>query len=161
MAVTVLLWICAALLVLVGIAGTLLPALPGAPLVFGGLLLAAWIDDFARVGGGTIAVLGALTALTYAVDFAASALGAKRVGASKRAILGAAIGTLVGIFFGLPGLLLGPFFGAVVGELTVRRDLGQAGRAGFGTWIGMALGAAAKLALVFTMLGLFAAAYGL
>jgi uncharacterized protein YqgC (DUF456 family) len=153
------LWVAAAALVLVGVAGTVLPALPGPVLVLAGLCLVAWMDDFARVGGWTLAVLAVLTALTYAVDFAASALGAKRVGASRRAIAGALIGGLVGLFFGLPGVLLGPFVGAVVGEYTVQRNLEQAGRVGVGTWVGMALGLAARIALVFAMLAVFATAY--
>jgi uncharacterized protein YqgC (DUF456 family) len=156
---SVLAWILAVLLVLAGIAGTVLPALPGAALVFAGLLLAAWIDGFATVGGGTLAWIGVLGALTYAVDFAATAFGAKRVGASRRAMLGAALGGIVGIFFGLPGLLLGPFVGAVLGEYSAHRDLHQAGRAGFGAWVGLLFGVAAKLALIFAMLGVFATAY--
>jgi uncharacterized protein YqgC (DUF456 family) len=159
MATTILLWVLAALLVLVGIAGTVLPALPGPALVLGGLVLAAWIDGFVHVGSGWIAILAVLTALTYAVDLAATAFGAKRVGASRRAIVGAALGTLVGLFFGLPGLLLGPFVGAVIAEYSVRRKLGEAGRAGLGAWLGIVLGVAAKLALVFSMLGIFAFAY--
>jgi uncharacterized protein YqgC (DUF456 family) len=136
----------------------ILPALPGAPLLFAGLLLAAWVEDFSYVGGGTLAVLGVLALLTYAVDFAASALGAKRFGASKRAVAGAAIGALVGIFFGLPGILLGPFVGAMLGELSDRRGPRDAARAGVGATLGLALGAAAKLALAFSMLGIFALA---
>ncbi len=105
-----------------------------------------------------ISVLGALALLTYAVDFAASALGAKRFGASNRAVVGAAIGALVGIFFGLPGILLGPFVGATLGELSDRRGPRDAARAGVGATLGLALGAAAKLALAFSMLGIFALA---
>ena len=159
MAATIALWILAVLLVLIGIAGTVLPALPGPALVFGGLLLAAWIDGFAHVGTGTLVGLGILTALTYGVDLAATAFGAKRVGASPRAIVGAALGTVVGLFFGIPGLLLGPFVGAVIGEYTVRRKLGEAGRAGLGAWLGIVLGVAAKLAVIFSMLGIFTASY--
>ena len=68
---------------------------------------------------------------------------------------GAALGTLAGIFFGLPGILLGPFLGAVAGELTVRRDLQLASRSGVGAFIGFVLATAGKLALGFAMLGLF------
>jgi uncharacterized protein YqgC (DUF456 family) len=156
---SVLIWVVAALLVAIGVAGTALPALPGAPMVLGGLLLLAWSDDFVRVGGGTVAALAVMTALTYAVDFAASALGAKRVGASRRALVGAVLGGLVGLFFGLPGVILGPFVGAVLGEYSVQRNLSRAGRVGFGAWVGMALGVAAKLALVFAMIGVFALAW--
>ncbi|MDC4202937.1 MAG: DUF456 family protein [Candidatus Manganitrophus sp.] len=150
-----LLWILAVVLIVLGLAGLVLPALPGAPLLFVGLLLAAWAEDFVYVGGWTLAALGGMAVLTYLVDFAATAFGAKRFGASRRAMAGAAIGALVGLFFGLPGVLLGPFVGAVIGELTERRDLAAAGRAGVGASLGLALGAAAKLALGFAMVGIF------
>ena len=155
---TVLLWLLATVLVLAGLLGLLLPVLPGAPLVFAGLLVAAWAEDFAYVGTPTLTLLAVLALLTYAVDFAATALGAKRFGASKRAVIGAAVGALVGLLFGLPGILLGPFIGAVIGELTAQRGLGDAGRAGVGATIGLVLGVAGKLAIAFSMLGVFAAA---
>jgi len=150
-----LLWILAVLLIVLGLAGLVLPALPGAPLLFIGLLLAAWTEDFTYVGGWTLAALGTMALLTYLVDLAATAFGAKRFGASQRAMVGAALGGLAGLFFGLPGVLLGPFVGAVIGELTTRRDLAAAGRAGIGASLGLALGAAAKLALGFAMVGIF------
>ena len=106
-----------------------------------------------------VVFLAVLTVGTYAVDFAATGFGAKRLGASRRAVAGAVVGTVVGIFFGLPGLIVGPFLGAALGEYTVRRDFQQAGRAGLGTWIGMVVGTAAKLAFVFAMLGVFVVAY--
>ena len=152
---TLLLWILAALLVLAGFAGLMLPALPGAPLLFAGLVVAAWVEDFAYVGTGTIIVLAVLAALISAVDFVAGALGAKRFGASPRAVTGALIGGVVGLFFGLPGVLLGPFAGAVIGELSVRSDLNAATRAGFGAALGLLVAAVAKIALAFTMIGVF------
>jgi uncharacterized protein YqgC (DUF456 family) len=155
----VMLWLLAGLLVAVGIAGTVLPMLPGVPLVFGGLLLAAWLDGFQRVGWPVIVVLGVLTLLSVLVDFAAASLGAKRVGASRAAVVGAALGTLIGLFFGLPGLLVGPFVGAAVGQFLVRPDVVEAGRAGFGAWVGFLVGSLAKLALAIVMVGIFAAAY--
>jgi uncharacterized protein YqgC (DUF456 family) len=151
-----LLWVISAVLVIVGLAGLALPALPGAPLIFGGLLLAAWAEHFAYVGWGTLTLLGILMLLIVAVDFVAGALGAKKFGASGRSVTGAALGATVGIFFGLPGILLGPFVGAVLGELSARRTLTQAGRAGIGATIGLILGTAAKFALAFSMLGVFA-----
>jgi len=149
----------AAVLVCIGIAGSVLPALPGVPLVFAGLALAAWAGDFARVSGVTVAILGLLMVLSLIVDFAASALGARRVGATKLAVAGALIGTFAGIFLGLPGLVLGPFIGAVAGELVSHGRMEQAARAGAATWVGLIFGTLAKLALVFTMLGVFALAY--
>jgi uncharacterized protein YqgC (DUF456 family) len=140
---------------IIGLLGLVLPVLPGAPILFVGLLLGAWADDFAYVGAQTLIVLGVMALLTYVVDFAAAALGAKRFGASNRAVWGAVLGGLVGLIFGLPGLLLGPFVGAVAGELSSQRDLKTAGRAGLGASLGLALGAAAKLALGFGMIGIF------
>jgi uncharacterized protein YqgC (DUF456 family) len=137
-----------------GLAGLVLPVLPGAPLLFGGILLAAWSEDFAYIGWGSLIAAGILTALAILADFVATAFGARRYGASSRAVLGATIGAVVGLFFGLPGVLVGPFLGAVIGELTVQRDLGSAGRAGFGATVGLALGTAAKLALGFAMIGI-------
>jgi hypothetical protein len=153
---SILLWVLAALLVLAGLAGLVLPALPGAPLLFAGLLLAAWAEGFAHVGGATIVGLAVLAALTYVADFLASAVGARRFGASGRAVAGAILGGVVGLLFGLPGILLGPFVGAVLGELSKRRGLHEAGRAGIGATLGLALGVALKLGLAFAMLGLFA-----
>jgi uncharacterized protein YqgC (DUF456 family) len=155
---TILLWVLAVIFVVVGLAGILLPALPGTILIFAGLQLAAWADGFTRVGAGTLVLLGVIAAASYGVDFVAAALGVKRLGASPRAMAGAAIGTLLGLFLGLPGLIVGPFAGAVVGELTVHRDLARAGRAGVAAWIGFAIGTAAKVALAFSMVAIFLAA---
>jgi len=149
----------AAILVVIGALGTVLPALPGALLVFGGLFLAAWAQDFTRVGPWGLALIGALMALAFAVDFIASVAGAKRVGASPKALLGAGIGGLIGVFFGLPGILLGPFIGAVLGELIARGGFAQATRVGIGTWLGLLVAAVAKLVIAFLMIGTFAAFY--
>ena len=155
---TILLWALAVILVVVGLAGILLPALPGTILIFAGFLLAAWADGFTRVGAGTLVLLGVIAAASYGVDFVAAALGVRRLGASPRAMAGAAIGTFLGLFLGLPGLIVGPFAGAVVGELTVHRDLARAGRAGVAAWIGFAIGMAVKVALAFSMVAIFLAA---
>ena len=155
---TIVLWIVAVALIVIGVVGTVLPALPGVILVFGGMVLAAWIDDFARVPIWLVVVLAALTAIAWAVDFVASALGAKRAGASGRAIFGAAIGTLAGIFTGLWGLIFMPLVGAAIGEYSAQRDLRRAGTVGIATWIGLLLGTAAKIAIVFAMIGIFIAA---
>lgn len=153
------LWIAAVVLVLVGLAGTVLPALPGAPLVFLGLLLVAWADGFQRVGWIPLLILALLTFLTFMVDVMMTGHGARRTGASGKAVLGATAGTIVGLFFGIPGLIAGPFIGAVAGEFLATRNLAQAGKAGVGTWVGLAFAMAAKVALVFTMIGIFVAAY--
>jgi uncharacterized protein YqgC (DUF456 family) len=152
-------YVLAAILVIVGLIGTVLPALPGVPLLFCGLLLAAWTDGFAHVGVFTLFVLGVLTVIALGIDFIAGVLGAKKVGASRYAVIGAALGTLLGLFFGLPGLLLGPFAGALLGELVAGGTLRKAAGVGVGAWLGFLLGAVAKLAICFAMLGIFAFAF--
>ena len=152
-------WVLAIALIVVGVVGTFLPVLPGAALVFGGMLLGAWIDGFQRVGWVTLVILGVLTLLVFVVDIVAGLMGAKRVGASKLAIAGAAIGTVVGMFFGLVGIVIAPFVGAVVGEVIARGQLAPAARVGFATWIGMVAGALAKFAIVLAMVGVFVASY--
>jgi uncharacterized protein len=152
-------WVLAIALIAIGIAGTFLPGIPGIIVVFCGMALAAWIDHFERVHWVTLVVLGILTALAFVADILGSVLGAKRVGASRQALIGAAIGALVGILFGLVGLIVAPFIGAVAGELVARRKLDAATRVGFATWLGLAAGALAKVALLFAMLAVFVASY--
>lgn len=152
-------YLIAVALVLLGLAGTVLPALPGVPLVFAGMWLAAWAGHFQQVGPGTVIALGALTVLSVAIDLFATAMGARRVGASRLAVIGAVVGTFVGLFFGIAGLLAGPFVGALVGELIHGRQVRQATRVGIGTWLGILVGTALKIGLVFAMLGLFAFAW--
>jgi uncharacterized protein YqgC (DUF456 family) len=157
--VVYLLWTLAVLLILVGLIGIVMPALPGHIMIFAGLVLAAWADGFTRVGAATLVAIGLIGAASYGVDFAAAALGAKRLGASKRAMVGAGLGTLLGLFLGLPGLIVGPFVGAVLGELSTHRDWKRAGKAGVAAWIGFAIGTAVKVGIAFAMIGIFAGAY--
>ena len=152
---TVVLWIVVVLLIVVGVIGTVLPALPGVILVFGGIALAAWIDDFSRIPVWLVVILGVLTALAWMVDYVAAAMGAKRAGASKYAIIGATLGTFMGIVTGLWGLLFMPLVGAAIGEYFAQRDVRQAGKVGLATWFGLLLGTAIKIAIVFTMIGVF------
>ena len=157
---TTVYYVLAGLLILVGIAGTVLPALPGLPLVFAGMLLAAWAGNFEEVGGWTLALLAFLTLLSLGIDFMATLMGAKRVGASKPALIGAMIGTLAGLAFGLVGIFVGPFVGALIGELVWLRgvgsqELGQATKVGLGTWVGIVVGTILKLGLAFAMVGVF------
>lgn len=156
---TTALWIVAVLLIAVGVAGTVLPALPGIPLVFGGVLLAAWIDDFQRIPGWVVGVLAVLALIGVAVDYVSAALSARRVGASRQGIIGAAIGTVAGIFTGLWGLLFMPLLGAAIGEFIAHRDALRAGKVGIATWIGLLIGTAVKLAVAFSMLGIAIAAF--
>ena len=154
-----LLYVLAALLVLVGLAGVILPALPGLPLVFAGMLVAAWAGGFEEIGVFTLVVLGLLTLVSFLVDFWATAHGAKRVGASRKALIGAVLGTFAGLFFAPIGLFIGPFVGALIGELLHGRELGAAARVGFGTWLGIVMAIVLKLGLAFAMLGIFAFAW--
>lgn len=155
---TELLWVAAVLLVVVGAAGTVLPALPGVPLIFAGVLLAAWAEDFQRIGGWTIGILAVLAAIGMVVDYVAASLSAKRAGASRQGIIGAALGTVAGIFTGLWGLVFMPLVGAAIGEFMAHKDALRAGRVGAATWIGLLLGTAVKVAVAFTMIGVFVAA---
>jgi hypothetical protein len=153
------LWIAALLLVLIGFAGTLLPALPGLPFIFGGLWLGAHIDQYAQVSVWVVVLLGVMTAGAMGLDFMAGVLGAKRVGASREALIGAALGAVLGLFFGLVGILVGPFIGAFIGEYVARGKLGDASKVGIGTWLGIVAGAVVKIATAVMMLVIFAFAY--
>ncbi|MEO6800332.1 MAG: DUF456 domain-containing protein [Rhodanobacter sp.] len=152
------LYMLAGLLMLGGLAGSILPVLPGIPMVFGGIWLAAAVDGYRHLGLWWLLIIGALGALGVIVDFVAGALGAKRVGASSRALWGATIGTIVGMFFGIPGLLFGPFVGALLGELASGTSVLRSAHVGIGTWLGLLFGTLLKLVLSFLMVGLFGVA---
>jgi len=152
---TIFLAIVGIFLSLAGVLGLALPVLPGVPLLFVGLVCIAWAEDFVFVGTGTLVLLAVLAVLTYVVDFAAGAFGVRRFGASPRAMLGAILGAIIGLFFGFVGLVIGPFVGAGIGELSMGRNLRAAGRAGIGATIGLIIGIAAKLTLAFAMIGIF------
>ncbi len=152
---TIVLATLAVVMVIIGLFGVVMPALPGHMLILAGLIVGAWANGFTRVGVWTLVVLGVIALASYGVDFVAVALGAKRLGASPRAMTGAALGTVAGLFFGLPGVIVGPFVGAVIGELTTNRDFVKAGKAGVAAWFGFAIGTAVKVALAFLMIGIF------
>ena len=152
------LWLASAALILIGLAGTVLPLLPGTLLVWSGVLLGAWIDDFTRVGAGTMVVISVLAVLAWALDFVAGLMGARRVSASKQALAGAAIGTVVGLFMGLVGVLFMPLVGAAAGEYLAQRDQRQAMKVGVATWLGLLAGLLAKVVLAFMMIGVFVGA---
>jgi uncharacterized protein len=160
-----LLWILCALLIIAGLAGTVLPALPGTALILAGIFVGAWIDDFARVGTGTLIVVGVLAVLAWVLDYVAGLLGAKKAGASRLALIGAAVGTVVGLFMGLVGVLFMPLVGAAVGEYLARRNEApaqavgqQAVKVGVATWLGILVGMLAKVVIAFMMIGIFIAA---
>ncbi|MFN3560607.1 MAG: DUF456 domain-containing protein [Chloroherpetonaceae bacterium] len=139
--------------------GTILPMLPGAPLVFLGLLFGAWAEDFEKVGWIPLTILAILTAFTFVIDFIATKIGVEKTGASSLAAIGAMIGMVLGIFFGFIGVFVFPFVGAVLGEYIIKRDAIQAGKVGLGTWLGMVIAIAAKLGINFAMIGIFTVAY--
>jgi uncharacterized protein YqgC (DUF456 family) len=153
-----LLWVLCVALIVLGLAGTVLPVLPGTLLVWAGIVLGAWIDDFARVSVTTVVVISVLGVVAWALDYAAGLLGAQKAGASKQALLGAAVGTVVGLFMGLVGVLFMPLVGAAVGEYLARKDEARAVKVGLATWVGIMLGLLAKVVLAFIMVGVFAAA---
>jgi uncharacterized protein YqgC (DUF456 family) len=153
------LWVLAALLVAAGLVGLVLPLIPGVPLIYLGIVAAAWAGGFTKIGGFTLAACGVLAALAFAVDYVAGTLGAKRMGATPWGLLGAVIGTVVGLFFGLPGLILGPAAGAIGFEYWKDPNFKKAAQAGAGVVIGFALGVVAKCAIALTMLGIAAVAY--
>lgn len=154
-AMTEVLWFVAIATMLLGLLGVFLPLLPGVPLLFAGMLLAAWLDDFVRVSVPTLVVLAVLGLAAWLFETLASVWGVKRAGASGLAIAGAGVGAILGIFAGLPGLILGPIVGAVCGEYLARRDHGTATRAGIAAGIGFLVAMVAKLATAVTMLAVF------
>ena len=153
-----LLWIAAVALMLIGLAGTVLPALPGTAFVLGGIVLGAWIDDFTRVGVGTLAVITVLAVAAWVLDYVAGLMGAKKAGASRQALIGAAIGTVAGLLMGVIGVLFMPLVGAAIGEYLARRDEQHALRVGVATWLGILAGLLAKVVIAFVMIGVFVAA---
>lgn len=153
-----LLWTLSALLILVGLLGTVLPALPGVALIFLGIWLGAWIDDYQRVSGLTVVLLAGLTLLAWALDYVAALLGARGAGASRQALIGAALGTVAGLFMGLVGVLFMPFVGAVAGEYLARGSHRDSLKVGLATWLGLMAGLAAKVVIAFMMVGIFLAA---
>ena len=138
--VTTFLWILSAALILLGLAGTVLPVLPGTVLVWGGIVLGAWIDDFSRVGAGVVAACAVLAVIAWVLDYVAGLLGARRAGASREALIGAALGTVVGLFMGLVGVLFMPLVGAAVGEYVARRHAPNAVKVGVATWLSRFMG---------------------
>ena len=152
------LWILALVLIAAGLVGTVMPALPGPPLVLLGVLLAAWIDRFAKIPGYLCAILSALALAAMAIDWIAAAMGARRIGASRWAVIGATIGAVLGVLSGFWGLLFMPLVGAAIGEFIARQDLLRAGQVGLATWIGMLVGTVVKLAIVAVMIGIFTGA---
>lgn len=142
------------LLILVGVAGTIVPALPGIPMIFAGAWLIGYMEDYQYFGWGTLIALGILTVISLIIDWVSQTMGAQKAGATKLGLSGAFLGTIIGIPFGLVGIFLFPVFGAFIGEMIGHRDMRKAGKVSWATWIGMIAGIAAKLAIAFIMIGI-------
>jgi uncharacterized protein len=149
----------AVLVIAAGLLGALVPALPGIPLIFGGLWLLAGVDHYRHISPWWLLGIACVGGVGLTVDLLAGALGARRVGASPRAVWGALLGTVIGLFFGLPGLLLGPFLGAVAGELTAGNSILRSAQVGVSAWAGLLLGTLVKLVASVTMVALFGAVW--
>lgn len=146
-------------LLILGAAGTIFPALPGLPLMFGGAWLLAYSSDYQIIGSFSVLILGVVCALGMAMDFVAGVLGAKYTGASKEALWGAFFGGLVGVFLGLVGLIFAPLVGAALGEFVAKRDVLLAGKVGVGTFIGFIVGTVAKIGAALVVLLVVLAQY--
>lgn len=153
------LWVVAIILVVIGIAGTILPILPGVPLVFSGLFLAAWLDGYTKVSILTLCIIGAIALIALVVDAVTSLVMVKRVGASKYGLWGAAIGAFAGLLLGVLGLVLGTAIGAAVGELVASQDSGRATAVGVAAGLGFVIALVIKIVLLIMMLAIFAYAY--
>jgi uncharacterized protein YqgC (DUF456 family) len=140
---------------LAGLAGAVLPFLPGPLLIFIGAFIYAAATEFTVIGLGRLVVLGVLTGVGWALGHFASVLGARRYGGSKWAVLGAIIGAIFGVVMGPLGLVIGPAAGAVVFELAATRDLDRSVRGGVGAIIGVAVGAIAQVSIAAMMIALF------
>lgn len=146
-------------LVVVGALGVLLPALPGVPVLFGGLWLLAWYDGYEKVSVLTIAIVGALALLAWLVDIFGSYITAKKFGASKQALWGVVIGALIGLVLGVVGLIVGTIVGGIVGEWMAHQDKTRATTVGLAAGLGFMLAFIVKIVLVIVILGVFAYAY--
>lgn len=159
MVTEILLWTLAVGFMAIGLAGTVVPILPGLPMIFAGAWIAAWIGSYEQIGAASLVILGILTVIGLAVDALAQALGAKKAGATKLGVIGSMIGTFVGIFTGLWGLLFMPLAGAAIGEFIDHQDAIKSGKVGIATWVGMMVGTVIKLGIAFTMVGVVVAAW--
>ena len=155
----ILLYLIAAALIVSGLVGAMLPALPGIPLIFAGIWLIAAVDHYHHLGLWWLLGIAGVGAVGLTLDLLAGALGAKRVGASKQAVWGALVGTVIGLFLGLPGLLLGPFFGAVLGELAAGNSVLRSTQVGVSAWLGLIFGTIIKLVASLMMVVLFGAVW--
>ncbi|HNQ74586.1 MAG TPA: DUF456 domain-containing protein [Verrucomicrobiota bacterium] len=146
----------ALLVMLLALVGNLIPGLPGTPLALVAVIGHRLYFGAASVSNVVLIVLVILTVAAVGLDFLGGALGARKFGATWRGITGAVVGGLVGLFFNLPGIILGPFIGATLFELVGDKELKAAAKAGLGAVIGLVLGVIGKSALGVVMIILFA-----
>jgi uncharacterized protein YqgC (DUF456 family) len=154
-----LLDVIAIVLIALGLAGAIVPTVPGIPMIFIGIWLIAGVDHYRHLGYGWLICIAAVGAVGLTIDLLAGALGVKRVGASKQAVLGALFGTIVGLCFGLPGLLFGPFLGAVLGELAAGSSVLRSTHVGISAWLGLIFGTIVKLVSSLMMVAILGAAW--
>lgn len=138
-------WTLTILLMVVGLAGTVLPLIPGSILIFGGALLNFLTLE--SIGWTTLIALAVLMILTQALDILSGSLGAKWFGATRWGAIGGILGAIIGLFFGLIGIFVGPLIGALLGELLGGKGLLPAGKSSWGTVVGTTAGIVGKLAL--------------
>lgn len=156
--VTVLLAILCSVLLIAGLAGIVLPILPGVPLAWLGFFVYAIGTGFDRISITTTVVFSILMVLTLVLDLVAPMLGASKYKASKLGILGSFVGLMAGVIaFGFWGIILGPFIGALLGELVARKQPEQAFKSALGTLLGFLAGSLIKIVVVLTMAGFFIA----
>lgn len=149
-------WLFTIVVMALGLIGTVIPILPGTTIILGAAVIHRVVLGADRsLGWSALIALLVLTLVTYAIDAAASYLGAKRFGATKWGLIGCAAGALAGLFFGLLGLFVGPVIGAIAGELIGGKKLVRAGRAGWGTFLGSLGGLIAKLFIGLIMIMIF------
>jgi len=154
--ITVLLAILCSVLLIAGLAGVILPVLPGVPLAWLGFFIYAIGTGFDRISITTTVVFSIVMVLTLVLDIVAPMLGASKYKASKPGILGSFIGLMAGIIvFGFWGIILGPFIGALLGELAARKQPEQAFKSAFGTLLGFLAGSLVKIIVVLVMTGFF------
>jgi uncharacterized protein YqgC (DUF456 family) len=152
-------YVIAATFIMAGLVGVMVPALPGIPLIFGGIWLIAGVDQYQHLGLGWLIGIAGVGALGQTLDLLAGALGAKRAGASPQAVGGALMGTVIGLFFGLPGLLAGPFVGALLGELAAGNSVLRSTQVGMSAWVGLIFGTIIKMVSSLVMVTLAAAGW--
>ncbi|MCE4565306.1 DUF456 domain-containing protein [Maribellus sp. CM-23] len=134
-----------ALFMIAGIAGCVLPVIPGPPLSYIGLLMLHFTTRY-QFSTTFLVIWGIVTVVVYVIDYLIPVWGTKRFGGSKRGVWGSLIGLVIGLFFFPPfGIIIGPFLGAVIGELTAGKDHGSALKSGFGSFMGFLLGTLLKL----------------